>query len=394
MNKKDLELIINDYLNHYEDTQSIIDIENPQDPFKNSIIENIALVYLNIQSNNINTEEGIDEDLFQTIESMLLERKEVIKPSYNILDLQNLNQKINRLKSVKQPEQRSPEWYIYRKNRLTASDLGTAINRNPYGNRKKLIAKKCGYEEKFIVGQAITHGIKFEPVATSFYEKINNVHVFEYGCIPHPKIDYFGASPDGICDIDSQNKQYIGRMLEIKCPKSRPITGFVPEYYELQIQGQLEVCDLEFCDYLECSFKEFNTIEEFLDNDKKDIKFKGIIVEKYNTTLEKSEYIYYYIEDINKEDIHAWIEKNINEILDTDGYVYIKTTYWQLTHYNIVLVKRDKNRFDNELLPLITKFWEEVLHYRKIGYQDLVKKNDTKINYKAKPELTFLEDSD
>ena len=32
-------------------------------------------------------------------------------------------------------------------------------------------------------------------VATKYYEKINNVNVYEYGCIPHPSIDYFGASP-------------------------------------------------------------------------------------------------------------------------------------------------------------------------------------------------------
>ena len=32
-------------------------------------------------------------------------------------------------------------------------------------------------------------------------------------------------------------------MLEIKCPKSRVINEFVPSYYELQVQGQLEVYD-------------------------------------------------------------------------------------------------------------------------------------------------------
>ena len=35
-------------------------------------------------------------------------------------------------------------------------------------------------------------------------------------------------------------------MLEIKCPKSRKLNGFVPEYYLAQVQGQLEVCDLEY----------------------------------------------------------------------------------------------------------------------------------------------------
>ena len=33
-------------------------------------------------------------------------------------------------------------------------------------------------------------------------------------------------------------------MLEIKCPKSRPITGIIPPVYFGQVQGQLEVCKL------------------------------------------------------------------------------------------------------------------------------------------------------
>ena len=38
-------------------------------------------------------------------------------------------------------------------------------------------------------------------------------------------------------------------MLEIKCPTKRPITGFIPEYYHYQVQGQLEVCNLNYCDF-------------------------------------------------------------------------------------------------------------------------------------------------
>ena len=43
----------------------------------------------------------------------------------------------------------------------------------------------------------------------------NNVKVFEYGCIPHPTIGHFGASPDGIVDNGSENLNYLGRMLKL-----------------------------------------------------------------------------------------------------------------------------------------------------------------------------------
>ena len=77
-----------------------------------------------------------------------------------------------------------------------------------------------------------------------------------------------------------------------------------------QIQGQLEVCDLEYCDYLECSFIEFNSIDEFLSNLTDNIHFKGIIVEKFNITLEKSEYIYKYVNNINEKEMTSWVDVN------------------------------------------------------------------------------------
>ena len=78
----------------------------------------------------------------------------------------------------------------------------------------------------------------YEPVATKFYELINNLTVLEFGLVPHPEFKIFGASPDGICDIDSPD-DYIGRMLEIKCPPKRQFTDEVPRHYWMQIQGQL-----------------------------------------------------------------------------------------------------------------------------------------------------------
>ena len=46
-----------------------------------------------------------------------------------------------------------------------------------------------------------------------WYEKRFNTIVSEFGCIKHPKINFLGASPDGI-NIKSDNPRY-GRVLEI-----------------------------------------------------------------------------------------------------------------------------------------------------------------------------------
>ena len=314
----------------------------------------------------------------------LIEFRENMDDSY---ENPSLIQVIQQLKTIKQPVQRTKEWYEYRKDRLTASDLGTAMGVNPYSKRNKLVAIKCGYKDKFYAGPAVKHGIKYEDVAIHIYEKRNSVRVFEYGCIPHPTIPHFGASPDGICDSDSDNKKYIGRMLEIKCPKSRVINDFIPVHYELQVQGQLEVCGLDYCDYLECSIKEYDSQHEFLDDSidtitkTKSGMEKGAVIETYNPTLDKNTYFYLYDFE-KKEDIDKWEEKR----KQTMEEVYIKTTYWRLEVYSIKLVKRDRERFDTILLPEINRFWDDVLKHRECGYELLVKKHKPK-------ELDFLPDS-
>ena len=243
-------------------------------------------IFLQINENIENIDDLIKDQLIKYRENICLSIKDDIPKNIDI---------ITELKKIKLPAQRTKEWYEFRQNRLTASDMGTVMGSNPYSNRNKLIAKKCGYDEPFFSSPAIKHGIKFEDVAIHIYEKRNNVSVHEYGCIPHPKIPHFGASPDGICDVNSVNKEYIGRMLEIKCPKSRVINEFVPSYYELQVQGQLEVCNLELCDYLECSITEYSTIDEFKEDSLEtlDLVFKnntekGVILETYHHGKEKT----------------------------------------------------------------------------------------------------------
>ena len=333
---------------------------------------------------------------FKIVDYINTFREKVKKePSYE--DIVSMSQKIEKLKKIKQPEQRTPEWYEYRSNRLTASDLATALNKNPYSDRNTLIAKKCGYEEKFNAGKAVLHGIKFEDIAIHIYEKRFNLSVYEYGCLPHPDIEYFGASPDGIVDPMSINKSRIGRMLEIKCPKSRPITGIVPEYYELQIQGQLEVCDLDYCDFLECDFQDYTTIDDVVDDthedsfDKtKDNMERGFYIEYFDTTKNKTNHLYHYTMK-SLEDVLSWRDNEIDKIVSTDHLEYIHSSFWKLQKFSIVLVKRDKDRFDNILLPEITRFWNDVLHHRQIGYESLIKKKKS-YNTTPKNELTFLPD--
>ena len=134
---------------------------------------------------------------------------------------------------------------------------------------------------------------------------MNNVEVKEYGCIPHETLKCFGASPDGICSANSKNKNLLEECWKLNVPKSRPITGFIPIHYELQIQGQLEVCNLQFCDFLECDFQEYKNFEEF-DSDTK-TKYKGAIFEYYSLSNKSNKYDYLY----DCSNLEEWQEKKL-----------------------------------------------------------------------------------
>ena len=199
------------------------------------------------------------------------------------------------LEQIPQPEQRTPEWYEFRNNRLTASDLYHITSQNK-SKIIDIVKKKCGVEKNYTPGAAILHGVKFEDVAIHIYEEREDVIITEFGCLPHPNIPFFGASPDGICSFDSKNKNYTGRMLEIKCPKSRNITGIIPPVYFAQVQGQLEVCDLEYCDFLECQIREYNSKNEFFEDThennyklRKNGMEKGVVLEVYDKELKKDQ---------------------------------------------------------------------------------------------------------
>ena len=219
-------------------------------------------------------------------------------PSVSQLKIEYLRNQVTKLKNIHQPVQKSKEWYEMRNGLLTASDWGTILDG---GN--SVLLKKCG-DDRFIGGKAIEWGIKYEQVANMIYEKRNNVKVFEFGCLKHPYIDYLGASPDGITED--------GIMLEIKCPYSREITGIPKNDYWCQVQGQLEVCDLERCDFIECCIKEYGDESEYLlDNYENDYSInkhgneKGVIAIFYRKSDKTYFNKYAYIGIIN-ESLEEW----------------------------------------------------------------------------------------
>jgi putative phage-type endonuclease len=277
-----------------------------------------------------------------------------------------LKDQVKLLKNIFQPEQKSKEWYEMRNNMLTASDWGTVLGENHYSNSNEVLKKKCG-DDTFITNAAMQWGNKYEDVAVLIYEHRNNVSILEFGCLQHPFIPFLGASPDGITSD--------GVMLEIKCPTSRKITGIPPSYYWCQVQGQLEVCELDRCDFLECAIKEYSDENEYL-NDHYEGNYKvnkynnekGVVAEFYRKSTKTFFYNYSPISLMGKE-LQEWKNEMVNK--NYPDSIFSTFSYWYLEEVSCVPIYRNQEWFNKAKLEL-ELFWNKVLKYRELGYERLL----------------------
>jgi len=246
---------------------------------------------------------------------------------------------LEQLKTIPKIVQKSQEWYDVRNTMISASDFAQALGRGKFGTQDQLIKKKVNPQDEsanFKNNPFFKWGNMFESVAISIYSHMFNVEIFEFGLIKHPTIPYFGSSPDGISNQ--------GIMLEIKCPYKRNIdSGEVPEQYYYQMQGQLDVCGLEECDYFECKFAMIKDLAEW----KKTTSIKGII-STYN--------------DINTYSEISFENENIEKILDwAKGKPNLQ--YWVFVKFNLKRIKRDR-AFLKDAYNELKTVWDKICFYK------------------------------
>lgn len=277
---------------------------------------------------------------------------------------ESLIEKIKYLKDLPQPKQKSIEWYEYRYNLLTASSIWKVFGSESMMN--SIIYEKCkpldpNISKKYM-GSSIQWGNIFEPVSIMIYERKYKTKVEDFGCIQHPEIKCIGASPDGI-NVD-ENSEKFGRMLEVKNIYNRDIDGNPKEEYWIQMQIQLETCDLEICDFLETRFKEYELEEEYFEDVSSE--WKGIILTYYNVS--QNEIIYKYSElNIESIDYINW-KNELSEEFEKKGFTHTKTYFYYLDELSCVVVKRNRLWF-NSAKNKIIETWDIILKERVEGYE-------------------------
>lgn len=328
--------------------------------FKKQITDELLTIYNDISTNP-------NELQIKSIKYFINSIIDEISEKYRIF--YERQYKLNELLKLKLPEQKSDEWFAIRKNILTASSLASGIGDDYHKSREELIYDKIcpkPYESNPIT----EWGVKYEEIATLFYQSITGTTIKEFGLIPHPDFPVFGASPDGICD-DKGPMEYCARMLEIKCPPKRKFTKNIPKGYWMQMQGQLEVCDLDECDFLQVKIEEYDSLSDY-NKDVFDIsepykisistKYDNIINGKTKENLPKGVTISYIKPDDppgklsylypklfqTSEEYLNWIDGYIKK-----GYNIVETKWWKITRYELSTVYRDKLWWNNNIDKII-----------------------------------------
>jgi len=242
-----------------------------------------------------------------------------------------------------------------------------------------MIVKKT--RETFQNNEATYHGKKHEDIAKLIYEYRMNVRIKEFGMVEHPDVKCIGASPDGIVTPFKNDGVHltclVGRMLEIKVPLRRQIctTGEVkgdicPIYYWDQVQLQMECCDLDECDFWQCTISEYPSRDIFINDTCLTEPFrsklssfeKGCLVQilpknkivqhdhpdYINVVHEYANFIHPPKIEMTPEECDKWTNSVIANLKTTHpNYDFDRIIYWFLKVGHCVTIQRNKKWFDD-----------------------------------------------
>lgn len=151
-------------------------------------------------------------------------------------------------------QQRTQEWYDLRKSvQLTASNFGEALGVGR-GKPFDFLQYYLDEEEEEETSSAMQHGIDMEVIIGEMYQLLTGSQIRESGFWVPAKGDELehlvGVSPDAI--VEMKNGKH--GLCEFKAPVfslyGQNAPHGIPRHYMAQIQGQLGVSKMTWCDFL------------------------------------------------------------------------------------------------------------------------------------------------
>ena len=249
-----------------------------------------------------------------------------------------------------QVEQRTDAWYEEARCMLTASQFAIILQKGL--TRGQLVLEKAkgvidtSQRRTVVLTMELnpfTWGIRFEPVVNQIYCHLTKSLVKEMGRLKHKVDRKLAASPDGMV-IEGPDDCY-GRFVEFKAPVTRKILNVVPKDYIVQMQIQMEVGDVEECDYLEVKFQSTYGLKPPPE------KQVGTYYGELHVIGNQEELaIRYEYSPLNTLNLKPTLQET---------ECILETIYWSTSEYYLTTVKRSREWFSS-VKPAMESFWKDV----------------------------------
>lgn len=278
------------------------------------------------------------------------------------------------------PAQKSEEWLRQRMTHITASNCSLCLGGKFFGQTlENYIEEKAQQNIHHESNEAMEHGTLFEPVATMLWTKLFGQTVYDVGLIEHRDYPFLGASADGILlYFNHESGSMVGECIEIKVPYRRNNICFVPDYYYTQMQLQLEVLDLEVCNFFVCKINLINEPELMSEMERVKLyniqndtqkgrynsthKFIGIFIKErkmYPT------YLYGY-DTLRPQKFLNFVEK-IKSELQTDYERNFELKFYVIENYFTTQIFRNSNWFECSIYNFVDVYNKIITRRNKLS---------------------------
>ena len=286
-----------------------------------------------------------------------------------------------------QTSQHSADWYAQRRNRLTASEFAQILD----GRRGALLRSKVAPVPEGAAADrpastpvsiaqpdgemvATSWGHRFESVTRDIYElELAGVNTVcdTLGRFQHQIVEWLSASPDGVV----LEGPLAGRLVEIKSPKSRQPGEYVPGEYYVQMQIQMEVCDVDAVDFIEAQFAQRPIIHlPGIGATREPIELAAAAAAAVKAARWKGKIrVFGRFEDPNTWCYRYSVPVEDLEDLETavvpdgpDGMPLLEESIWWLTGWFPRTVLRNRNWWEEIGWPAAQMFWAEVQSLRDL----------------------------
>ena len=275
--------------------------------------------------------------------------REATNPDWRHMSHEAKKAKVKAIQEAPQIPQRTEEWFKHFGKVVTASEFSALFTNTK--RRRDLVLSKVNPSTDSSTFQhacptssmtALGWGIRFEPVVKQLLEHRDKCKLFEPGRLYHRTNTHLAASPDGLI-AEASNPEQLGRLVEIKCPYSRTIGGEIPSDYWIQMQIQMEVADIDECEYIEVELVSEKS-NQTGPVDLSGTTYQGIVYLLKKQVEEGEAFDYKYIYG----DIDSQERPEIPQ-----GYECIETIPWGLKRWHRKIISRDRTWYES------TKSWQD-----------------------------------